>query len=161
MYSPTNQMSKILLHLAQPNTTPIFSTSGRIDDSGGRIAKAELLPDATITASTAHSTVTVDLKAIPTQAPWPRSKNHDEICKMLKIERESGAPGPYSHPDIDCETVFFIPSEAIVCKLKKRGGEEESVLCEGYFNSEQNSLRIDAVDQDQYSWFWMSTELAA
>ena len=139
-----------------------FRVSGRIDDRGGRIAKAELVSNASITASTPHATVVVDLKAIPTHAPWPKSKNHDDICAM--IGRTGGVDdevGPYPYPDVDNETVFFIPSEAVVCKLKKGDEEEETIQCEGSYYCETDAIRLDAVDQDKHHWFWMSVEVDA
>ena len=158
----------LLHHVQQHNHTSFrFHAVGRLDERGGRIAKVQLLPEAIITASTPHATVAVNLKAIPTEAPWPRSKSHNEICALMnlcnteKSMAHQGA-GPYPYPDIDGATVFFIPSEAVVCKLQKGGEEgEEIVQCEGYYDCERDALRLDAVDRDRHSWFWMSVRVAA
>ena len=158
----------LLHHVQQHNHASFrFHAVGRLDERGGRIAKVQLLPEAIITASTPHATVAVNLKAIPTEAPWPRSKSHNEICALMNLYRaevgmaHQGA-GPYPYPDIDGATIFFIPSEAVVCKLQKGGEEgEEIVQCEGYYDCERDALRLDAVDRDRHSWFWMSVRVAA
>jgi hypothetical protein len=158
----------LLHHVQQPSNASVrFHAVGRLDERGGRIAKVQLLPEAIIMASTPHATVAVNLKAIPTEAPWPRSKSHNEICALMnlcnteKIMAHHDA-GPYPYPDIDGATVFFIPSEAVVCKLQKGGEEgEEIVQCEGYYDCERDALRLDAVDRDRHSWFWMSVRVAA
>jgi len=136
-----------------------FRVSGRIDDKGGRIAKAELVSNTSITTSTQHATVAVNLKAIPTSAPWPRSKNHDAICAMIGRTVSDNGVGPYPCPNVDNKSVFFIPSEAVVCKLKKGDDEEELIQCEGYYDCGQDALRLDAVDQDKHHWFWVSVEV--
>lgn len=166
-----------LLHRVQQNDDAFpaiasrFCAVGFLEERGGRIGKVELLQEAVITASTPYTTVEVNLKAIPTQAPWPKSKSHDEICKMIQTGRTGGGDyayhmeddhmGPYPYPDVDGKTIFFIPSEAVVCKLKKGCAEEETVQCEGYYDCTRDALRLDAVDQDRLSWFWMSVRVAA
>ena len=95
------------------------------------------------------------------RAPWPRSKNHDAICAMLgRVGLEEDDVGPYPYPEVDCESIYFIPSEAVVCRLTKGEGEEV-VQCEGYYDCERDALRLDAVDMDRHHWFWMAVEVAA
>ena len=104
--------------------------SGRIDDRGGRPVKAD-----GIAASTPHASVVVDLRAIPTHAPWPENA---------------------VYPNVD--TVFFIPPEAVVCRLNTCC---DRVQCVGYYDCEREALRLDAVDQERHYWFWLAVEVAA
>jgi hypothetical protein len=160
MSEPTCLLRCVQQSVGKP-PIPLLRVSGRIDERGGRIAKAVLHPEAIVVASTQHATVAVDLKAIPMRAPWPRSKNHDAICAMLgRVGLEEDDVGPYPYPEVDCESIYFIPSEAVVCRLTKGEGEEV-VQCEGYYDCERDALRLDAVDMDRHHWFWMAVEVAA
>ena len=58
--------------------------------------------------------------------------------------------GPYPYPDIDHTTNFFIPSEMISCKLS----DGTDLKCEGRIYFEEKEIRVDALDQKDFAWFW-------
>ena len=51
---------------------------------------------------------------------------------------------------VDFDTQFFIPAGAITCTLE----DGTQIYCEGVYDIEDNSIRIDAVDQERYAWFY-------
>jgi len=149
-----SQFNVLLHHIIQQPSEKVvrlFNTSGRIDARGGRITSAKLLPNAIISVASPYGMVQVDLKAIPTQAPWTQSKRSSYPQYEYNEEADGLLLGcPY--PNVDNETVLFIPSEAVVCKLSMMPmrQEDEVLDCEGYYDCEQHKLRLDAVDQDLY-----------
>ena len=149
-----------------------------------RMIKATISQEGIITCvqsdSSVTTTVTINLHKIPTEAPWPKSIMEDDILAMQKAARASArarmttqhVPGeddlptlsgdelppvpetdddlmPYPYP-VDQMTSFFIPATAIVCKM-----DDNILVCEGIYRCEDDQIRIDALDQEVYSWLWL------
>jgi len=74
---------------------------------------------------------------------------------MAELHARIGLPAPRFPYPVDFETRFFIPADAISCVLE--GGTR--ICCEGVFDSMDKSIRIDAVDQEHYSWFFARAHL--
>ena len=121
--------------------------------------------------------MTINLREIPTEGPWPKSLLGEEVMRMLTAGRAAArARGPmppplfgdilpptpetdddlvpYPYPEVDQRTNFFIPATAIVCKLG-----ETRVVCEGIYRCEDDQIRIDAVDQENYHWLWVEVNV--
>ena len=44
-----------------------------------------------------------------------------------------------------------VPSSLVICTL----ADGSVILCEGHINPSDGTLRLDAVDQDEFYWFWI------
>jgi hypothetical protein len=155
----------------------------------GSVRKVEAFCNGLLVCSGEGCLARIDLKRVPTEAPWPVSlladKIHTMMCigdkrggKRARVDTEAPLPliqcdepetdekagNPYPYP-VDFEDTFFIPAAAISVQLRgvDRGilGEDvvcEDVVCEGVFDRRDNSIRVDAIDTESYSWFWLSVE---
>ena len=77
----------------------------------------------------------------------------DELSSSPTADGE-GIP-PYPYP-VDFERTFFVPARAIRCIF----GDGRTAACEGVFDRERNTVRIDALDVRQYGWFYLQLQLA-
>ena len=101
--------------------------------------------------SCSSTEVRVLFDKIPTdEASCPKSKSSEA---MAGLYTQIGlGPGPQFPYPVDFKERFFIPASAIVCTL-----ENGKVLeCEGMLDVENNTIRVDAVDQEEYAWFYVS-----
>ena len=156
-----------------------LQVKGRLDARHGKRLHATVSPDGVITCTAEGQdiSITINLRDVPTEAPWPKSLVGDKVLQLLQDGRNAArAKGPSSPPafgdilppvpetddelvpypytDIDHQTNFFIPAAAIVCKLH----DDTLAVCEGVYRCEEDHLRIDAVDQDKYHWLWLEVD---
>ena len=97
--------------------------------------------------------VRISLDMIPTdEASCPISQTAES---MAELHARIGLPAPRFPYPVDFETRFFIPAGAISCVLE----DGARIYCEGVFDAVDKSIRIDAVDQERYSWFYAEARL--
>ena len=90
-----------------------------------------------------NTVVRISFGKVPqNKASCPISQSAEAMAALgLQIE------SPYP---VDFDTQFFIPAGAITCTLE----DGTQIYCEGMYDIEDNSIRIDAVDQERYAWFY-------
>ena len=82
----------------------------------------------------------------------PKSKTEESMAAMFAgIGRLDVPSFPYP---VDFRTRFFIPASAIVCTLE----DNSSLECEGMVDIDRKTIRVDAVDQKDYAWFYASVQ---
>ena len=70
----------------------------------------------------------------------------------------------YPYP-VDHESDFFVPAAAIVCKTEAAAAIDPTVsptpiVCEGVYRCDEDQIRIDALDQEDHSWFWLELNVS-
>lgn len=116
-----------------------IETVGRWDSGAEKPLPATISADGTVSCvGNRGSSIAVSLRQVPTAAQWS-----EEEC-------------PYP---VDYVNTFFIPSAGIHC-VQANG---IVVDCVGKFDCRMNSVRIDAVDQEDHSslWFEFTARMAA
>ena len=84
--------------------------------------------------------MTLDLDRVVTCATPPVSQSN---CAAMGF-------GQYPYPGVNHSTKFFIPSEMISCKLP----DGTDLKCEGRVCFKDKEIRVDAIDQSDFAWFW-------
>jgi hypothetical protein len=84
--------------------------------------------------------MTLDLDRVVTCETPPVSQSN---CQAMGF-------GPYPYPDVNHRTKFFIPSGMISCRLP----DGTNLQCEGRVCFKDKEIRVDALDQKDFAWFW-------
>ena len=147
-----------------------FHTSGRLDMAAHPFFTT-MDQNGVITCHCGPAVVRINLRAVPIQAPWPKSLVGNEVVAMVKSAyahaRAAPCVGsefgdalpptpetddnimPYPYP-VDFVNRFFIPATAIICYLGSK-----RVCCEGVYNCDTDSIRIDALDLKELAWLYL------
>jgi hypothetical protein len=120
-----------------------------------RLFSATISPEGVITCVPTHfdvtSTVTIDLRRIPTAYPWPRSIVEHAVRAMADDEQDDHLVR--NQFQVDNVTSFFVPAQAISCRMH----DGTYVVCEGVFRCEKNEIYLHSVCQ--FKWLWLRVEV--
>ena len=140
----------------------VLHASGRLltDSDFSRVWNASGRPSVTGTMEgnvcvvrCSNTEVRISFDMIPMdEASCPASQLMES---MVELHARIGIPAPRFPCAVDFVTRFFIPARAVSCVLE----DGTEIYCEGKFDSEDKSIRIDAVDQERFSWFYVEVRL--
>ncbi len=155
-----------LLHLLQnANAVPSITAtaSGRLmsdpdfsrafNELGGRPVVTGSAEGTVCTIRCSNTVVRISLNTIPlNEASCPISQTAEAMAELFTQVGMQAPRFPYA---IDFQRKFFIPAGAIECVLE----DGTEIVCEGMFDATDNTIRIDAVDQQKYAWFYATARL--
>ncbi len=147
-----NNLSTTVTASGRLLSDPDFSRAWRSD--GRRPQVTGTMEGDVCVVRCSNTAVRIALNRIPLdEAACPVSRSAETMANLFG---SVGIPAPqYPYP-VDFEERFFIPADAIVCTL-----EDGTVLdCEGKFDATDNTVRIDAVDQENFAWFYVDAHFA-
>ena len=131
-------------------TDPDFS---RVWKASGRPSVTGTMEGNVCVVRCSNTEVRISFDMIPMdEASCPASQLMES---MVELHARIGASVPPFPCAVDFVTRFFIPAGAISCVLE----DGTEIYCEGKFDSEDKSIRIDAVDQERFSWFYVEVRL--
>ena len=152
----------------------VFKADGLFRERGGPITVNWFGGDTLVCIATGGYAL-IRLSMVPTQEPWPRSLVADKVQYVIlkgqehakkrprlselvimqdELSEDDLAPHQFYPYPIDFKETFFIPSQAIKVVL-----DGKVVVCEGVYNVCTNSIRIDALDTEWATWFFLSIEM--